>query len=36
MGLLPLLVVVVWLLTDKGVRGLRHLASKIGLIASSS
>ena len=30
MGLLPLLVVVVWLLTDKGVRGLRHLAS-IGL-----
>jgi 4-amino-4-deoxy-L-arabinose transferase-like glycosyltransferase len=34
MGLLPLLVVVVWLLTGQGVRGLRHhLGSKVGLLA---
>lgn len=33
MGLLPLLVVVVWLLTGKGVRGLVHLVSKGGVVA---
>ena len=33
MGLLPLLVVVVWLLTGQGVRGLRQLVSKVGLLA---
>jgi 4-amino-4-deoxy-L-arabinose transferase-like glycosyltransferase len=33
MGLLPLLVIVVWLLTGEGLRGLRRLASKAGLLA---
>ncbi len=33
MGLLPVLVVVVWLLTGEGMRGLRHLASKVGVLA---
>jgi 4-amino-4-deoxy-L-arabinose transferase-like glycosyltransferase len=33
MGLLPVLVVVVWLLTEDGVRGLRRLASPLGALA---
>jgi 4-amino-4-deoxy-L-arabinose transferase-like glycosyltransferase len=33
MGLLPLLVVVAWLLTEEGWRGLRRLGSRAGLIA---
>jgi 4-amino-4-deoxy-L-arabinose transferase-like glycosyltransferase len=33
MGLLPLLVVVVWILTEHGVRGLRQLASPLGALA---
>jgi 4-amino-4-deoxy-L-arabinose transferase-like glycosyltransferase len=33
MGLLPLLVVVVWVLTEHGVRGLRLLASRLGALA---
>jgi 4-amino-4-deoxy-L-arabinose transferase-like glycosyltransferase len=33
MGLLPVLVVVVWLLTGEGGRGLRHLASRSGALA---
>jgi 4-amino-4-deoxy-L-arabinose transferase-like glycosyltransferase len=33
MGLLPLLVVLVWLLAGKGAGGLRHLASKVGGLA---
>jgi 4-amino-4-deoxy-L-arabinose transferase-like glycosyltransferase len=32
MGLLPVLVVVVWLLTGEGVRGLRRLASPLGAL----
>jgi 4-amino-4-deoxy-L-arabinose transferase-like glycosyltransferase len=32
MGLLPALVVVVWLLTEEGVRGLRRLGSAFGLL----
>jgi 4-amino-4-deoxy-L-arabinose transferase-like glycosyltransferase len=33
LGLLPLLVVVVWVLTEHGVRGLRQLASRLGALA---
>jgi 4-amino-4-deoxy-L-arabinose transferase-like glycosyltransferase len=33
MGLLPVLVVVVWVLTEHGVRGLRRLASRLGALA---
>jgi 4-amino-4-deoxy-L-arabinose transferase-like glycosyltransferase len=33
MGLLPVLVVVAWLLTEDGVRGLRRLASPLGALA---
>jgi 4-amino-4-deoxy-L-arabinose transferase-like glycosyltransferase len=33
MGILPLLVAVVWLLTEEGWRGLRRLGSKVGAIA---
>jgi 4-amino-4-deoxy-L-arabinose transferase-like glycosyltransferase len=33
MGLLPVLVVVAWLLTEEGVRGLRRLASRLGALA---
>jgi 4-amino-4-deoxy-L-arabinose transferase-like glycosyltransferase len=33
MGFLPLLVVVLWLLTEEGVRGLRRLGSRAGAIA---
>jgi 4-amino-4-deoxy-L-arabinose transferase-like glycosyltransferase len=33
MGLLPVVVVVVWLLTEEGVRGLRRLVSRRGAIA---
>jgi 4-amino-4-deoxy-L-arabinose transferase-like glycosyltransferase len=33
MGLLPLLVVIVWLLTEHGVRGLRRLVSPVGVAA---
>jgi 4-amino-4-deoxy-L-arabinose transferase-like glycosyltransferase len=33
MGLLPVLVVIVWLLTEEGPRGLRRLVSRLGAIA---
>jgi 4-amino-4-deoxy-L-arabinose transferase-like glycosyltransferase len=33
MGLLPLLVVAVWLITEHGVRGLRRLVSPVGAVA---
>jgi len=32
MGIIPLLIAVVWLLTEEGWRGLRHLGSKVGAI----
>jgi 4-amino-4-deoxy-L-arabinose transferase-like glycosyltransferase len=33
MGLLPVVVAVVWLLTEEGVRGLRRLTSRLGAVA---
>ena len=35
MGIFPLLIAVVWLLTEEGWRGLRRLGSRVGLVAFS-